>query len=453
MTQTGSGTGTPIPAPIGVGVGDSVIVPIPRTILSLDHYARIMGINPAHFWGASAPLTAVSTMPVETCGSLYHQYSWQDSDKVSRYDIAVAIAKAEQDIANALGYWPGPQWTHDEEARLQRVYRREYDGGGANIAGHPKSLDTRWKFVMDVGPRSVEFIAKAETGGFGLDYIDDDGDGFYETARIVVSTTHADKRNIKVFQPDSGGNPEYEIREIRKIDIAAGTATIYMDAWLLINPVLYNLPTYDDGGDRLIDISTTANYLTAVDVYYERVDPEKAQGTLYWENDSVGCGLCSGVGCEACGYVKQDACLYIRNSVNGELVARAAEWSSEDNAWNFAGFSGGREPDFIRLSYLSGMVSDYWKTGHTLNPIRPELARVIAHLATARLERDLCGCSNVIALSTRLRMDSTRTEGREGMFFTTTTVVNQMFGTRVGEIEAWRFCTRSQDRVPGVAVL
>jgi hypothetical protein len=392
-------------------------------------------------------------MPVKTCGSLYHQYAWQDDDKVSRYDIAVAIAKAEQDIANALGYWPGPRWIPSEESHYARFHRREYYGGGGNPDGRPKTVETRWKYVLEVGPRAVDLIDTVTTAGGDLEYIDDDGDGFYETAKLTVTTAYTDRRRMKVYQPGTGANPEYEIREPRKIVVSGGTATLYFDAWLFIDPVYYNLPTYDDSGEQVVDISTTNFYLTSADVYYEYVDTSVAQGTMYWENVDVGCGLCGGAGCEACGYVTQDACVYIRDAVKGELVPRSASYNSTTASWDWAEFSGGREPDLLRVSYRAGFVADLWTRDHVLNPIEPEFARVIAHLATARLERDLCGCSNVIALSTRLRMDVARNEGREGMFFTTTDLVNQMFGTRVGEVEAWRFCTKSQDRIPAVAVI
>lgn len=453
MTQSGSGTGTPVPSPIGVGAGDSVIVPIPYTLLSLDYYAKIMGINPAHFWGATAPLLNPVVMQVYQCGSVYHQYAWQDDDKVSRYDIAVEIATAEQDIANALGYWPAPRWIPDEELHYARVYRRDQYGGGGQIDGKPKHLHVRWGHVLETGDRAVDLIATVTTAGGTLEYLDDDGDGFYETAKLTVTTAYTDKRRIKVFQAGAGGHPEYEIREPRRIDISGGVATLYFDAWLFIDQTLYNLPTYDNDSESIIDISTTDNYVTSADVYYEYVDATENAGTMYWENVDVGCGLCGGVGCEACGYVTQDACVYIRDGKLGEIVPRSASYNSETGSWDFATFSGGREPDFVKVSYRAGKVADLWKKSLVLNPLEPELARVIAHLATARLERNLCGCSNVIGLSQKLRMDVARNEGREGMFFTTTDLVNQNFGTRFGEVEAWRFCTKSEDRIPGVAVL
>ncbi len=127
MGNSGSGMMNPLG---GVAPSGSAVVPLPLTILSVNQYAKVMGINPAHFWQTAAGSMIPPKMPVDQCGSVYHQYAWQDSDKVSRLDIAIEIANAEADIANALGFWPGPVWIPEEEHTYPGFYRRDLFGLG-----------------------------------------------------------------------------------------------------------------------------------------------------------------------------------------------------------------------------------------------------------------------------------------------------------------------------------
>ena len=86
------------------------------TLLSLDRFARNLGINPLHFNGAAGD----DVMPLMgTCGDVYPQYTWQVPDNlVSREEIAQAIYSAEQDIKRILGFSPAPQWECGESHHL-----------------------------------------------------------------------------------------------------------------------------------------------------------------------------------------------------------------------------------------------------------------------------------------------------------------------------------------------
>ncbi|MHC4709558.1 MAG: hypothetical protein ACYTA3_03815, partial [Planctomycetota bacterium] len=77
------------------------------TLLSLDRWAAIMGINGAHFNGAAAS----AVMPyTDCCTDIWFQYDWQFHSRVGREELARAIAASERDIAEVLGYWPAPTW-------------------------------------------------------------------------------------------------------------------------------------------------------------------------------------------------------------------------------------------------------------------------------------------------------------------------------------------------------
>ena len=66
------------------------------TLLSLDRYAQIMSLNPAHFSGAAG---ATFWPEITSCDDVWPQYSWQHQyEFVSREELAIAISEAEGDI-------------------------------------------------------------------------------------------------------------------------------------------------------------------------------------------------------------------------------------------------------------------------------------------------------------------------------------------------------------------
>lgn len=429
-----------------------LIRPLPYTLLSLDQYARIMGISPAHFWGTLAINVAPSPVfPVGTCHSIWHQYSWQDTDQVSRYDVAVAIARAESDLANALGYWPAPVWLTEEKVQYTRTIYRELYALGVDIRGMAKEVNSRWKKIISPGKRAVTFVGTATTAGALIVYSDDDSDGLYETATVHFATTLTDVKELKLYYPGYGGRLEYEIREVRDKYLSGGFVYFVLDSWLMVNRLNYEkFPT--DAGVPAVDISTTANFITSVDIYREYIDSTDESVVFYWENANVGCAVCGGAGCAACGAITQDGCLRIRDADNGILVPVPASYDTTAGSWTAQAWSGDREPDYVSMYYLAGLQSEQYRNGREFMPMPYDLQMVIAHLATARLERGFCGCNNLENLAEYLREDMTRAE--KGAFFTSPAIVNNPFGHRRGEIEAWNYTNGLvRDRKFAVAVI
>jgi len=449
MPNFGGGVGVPIP---GVVPTTAILAaPLPWTILSLHQFAKVLGINPAHFWQATTSSFNPTIMPVDQCGSLYHQYAWQDSDKVSRYDIAQEIARSEHDIERALGYWPGPAWTYAEKYEYPQHHRRDMYSIGVNSRYLSKQFSLRRGKLIAVGKRTVSLIGSPNTVLGNLAYTDEDADGFVETAVVSIATTLTDIRDLHVYLYGKLGYPEWEIRPVRDAYISAGFAYFIFDAYQFINPDLYEQPTLANE-ERAILIDDTTNYVSAVDVYYEYANSIDESVVFYWDNEAVGCVLCGGVGCSACGYVTQDGCLRIQDSEEAIVTPVPASYDAT-NGWTESEWNGVREPDRMEVWYRSGLLSEDYLSGRAHNPLSIEMARIIAHLTVARLERPLCGCSNLQNLSEHLRRNTTSNEGGGGMFFTTTQVVNNQFGTRVGELEAWRYTTKLAERRASYAVL
>ena len=115
MPTSGSGFGTPISGLAGPATG--IAQPYPYTLLSLDGYAKILGLNPVHFATGATPGLTPMVMPSGGCDDVWWKYDWQDSDKVSKWQLAQLIQQAEEEIANVVGYWPAPMWIRPRKSR------------------------------------------------------------------------------------------------------------------------------------------------------------------------------------------------------------------------------------------------------------------------------------------------------------------------------------------------
>lgn len=447
MPSSGTGTGTPISG--GVGVGLDVAIEIPYTLLSLPRYAKIMGINPAHFAGAAG----TTVFPVSgTCSSVWTRYAWQNSDAISHEDLARAILDAEFEIANYLGYWPGPKWIPNELHQYPRHYRPDIYGNGRNVRGQFKSLKTKWGKVIQAGRRAVTLLGTATTAGGSLAYTDEDGDGFAETATVTMATTLTDVCEIKVYFTDKSGMQEWEIRPYRSKQITGGNAVIRFDSWLFIDPDLLSAYPTEDGIDP-IPLST-ASYVSSVDVYREYTDFTVDSAEFYWEPGPFSgfCTSCGGSGCVACTLTAQGGCVHIRDSFRGFVVPTPSGYDADEDAWVDEAWTECREPDQVKIWYYAGELDDRFLQGYSCEPLSDFLAHPIAWLATARLERPLCACNNVFTLSQDLRKDLAFS-GESGSYQVSEEDLANPFGTRKGEIMAWKRISSLTEQIGAVAAV
>lgn len=443
---SGGGTVTPISGGGGSG-GGYLEQSLPYTLLSLPRYARLLGISPPHF------MTAFSYTAFPAgggCDDIWFKYDWQDSDKVSRESLAYLIAEAEQEVASFLGWWPAPVFLYEQRS-YPSMHRPEYFGTGVDVRGLMKSVPTTYGKIISLGKRAVSLIGTAATLGGSLQYTDEDSDGLYETAIVQLPTTETNVCELKLYTYGKEGDIRWEIRPVRSKTISGGVVQFILDSWLLIDPILYEeYPT--ENGPYPIDISTTANFVTSVDVYREYVDTINPSVLFQWESAQV-CQVCGGVGCDVCELLTQDGCGHVRDAGRGAVVPYPATYNSDTGAWNVSSWTYTREPDMLQLWYYAGNIDNSNHVFSTCEPLSDYFAKVIAWLATARLERPLCGCSNVEAVAEDLRKELTESN-REISRFLPEDVLTSPFGTRKGEVMAWRRLKRLvKDRKLGHAVI
>ena len=425
--------------------------PLQRTILPLPRYAAIMGVSPAHFAGAFGQ----TVFPVQ-CEDIWPRYSWQDADRLSHEELANTIYTVEEELANYLGFYPAPKWIAKEMHPYPRHYRRDAYGFGKNSRGMYKSIKAKKAKFIIAGQRATTLIDDAVT----VTYADPNGVGFDDTATITATTTLTDECEIKIYHAGMNGLPEWEIRPVRSKSISGGTVTIVVDSWLLLDPDLLGAyPT--DAGFSGLDLAVSGNFVTTVDVYREYTDNTVKSAEFSWEPKPQNqlfetlCSSCGGSGCVACSNTTQDGCLHVRNVEDGIVVPVPATYSASDAAWSQDQWTECREPDTVKLWYYAGDLDERFLRDESCQELSLYYAQAIAYMATARLERDVCGCQNVRAMFRELKRDMAFTgsgEG-EGSFFVDPDELANPFGTKKGELMAWRRLGKLTERVPDFATI
>lgn len=410
------------------------------TLLSLSRFAAIMAVSPVHFSGARGQDV---WLDYGSCDDIWPQYAWQiDSEIVSREEVAFAIASAERDIAQVLGYWPAPVWIENEMVYWPR--------NGSNI------VNAEWGNILAPGKRGAVSILDAAA----VVYSDPDGDGWQELATITVPTTFTDRREIKLFTAGKGGQAPWEIRPLLDVVITAGIAVITANSWSLIKPELWEVKP-STSGFAAIDITNTANFVTEVDVWRIFNDSTQAgarfiggaysynSGGFYWS-----CSSCQGAGCEVCGVTVSDGCFTIANHHHSMLIPFPASYV--DGAWANTVLSG--PPSTVSLNYYAGETSQEYRAGGSLDPLSDYLAEAIAWIAVARLGKGACGCGRIKSRFDALQRDMAqfRAEANGPLYshFAAEQTFNNPIGRRAGEVQAWeRVALLIGDQVWGAGVL
>lgn len=394
-----------------------------KTKLTLSTFARYMGMHPLHFWQVR-----LETNP--HCDSIMFQHEWQTADHVSREEIARAILAAETKIENELKYRLAPCWEVDEWHGSHRPYQSELVNlNSSDIRGFRQTVRADWGYLISGGIEAKELIQS----GVAIVYTDVDGDGYFETATVSVATTAVDKNEICVFYPDEDGADSWEIRDT-KVVISAGTATITFKRELAVIPEKLDL--YDIEGAEAIG-TEDADFLEEVDVYRRYNDPQ-TQASLLWEPFAGGfCGLCNGLGCGACAYSIQGGCLILRGDPRQSVVGYwPGTWNVDDDVFESEPWAAGRQPDIVRLYYYSGWRG---KNESYISRMAPEWESIVAHMAAAMLDRPPCDCAK--GDWSRWREDLTLISGDEDgkpFYRQPEGILDNPFGSRRGEVDAWR---------------
>lgn len=400
------------------------------TLLPIYQFAKVLGLHPLHVMGVDANIGSAQN---RVCVSPIKQYSWQDSDGVSREELSWAILEAEADLARELGYWPAPKWIDVERVEIEQPgagwYRSMYD-----IRGDLFSVKTQYGELISGGTEGKSLIDDA----VAVVYSDADSDGYAETATITVSTSVTDPEEIAVYYPGLSGDDEWEVRPIN-VSISGGTATITCRReQLVLKSLLESL-----NPATAIDGLTNGNFLTTVDVYRKYHDPS-TQVQLVWRGLGD-CWSCSGDGCASCGLTVQTGCTTIKDKKLGLITISPAAWDGDEESFTYEYPSVcSRRPDYVRLWYRSG-YRDMSLSRPNITVAR-EWQLAIAKLAISKLDRLICSCKGVSDVQSHWSADLRRSASSRGgssvYKATNYELENNPFGTTVAAMDVWRLVRR-----------
>lgn len=395
------------------------------TKLPLATFAKLMGMHPLHF-------EQVVFGDQNHCDNVVFQHEWQTADKVSREEIARAIAEAESKIENALKYRLAPSWEVDEWNPTSRPRQPEfvrYTAGDAR--GYPQTVQADWGYFISGG---VEAKTLIEAGAV-IVYTDEDGDGYAETATVTVNTSYTDKNEIAAYYPGKDGANTWEIRPTR-VSFSSGVATIVFRRELAVNPDLFEV--LDIEGKEAVG-TDDADFLETVDVYRHWNDPS-TQVSLLWGPLARGTCGCDGEGCASCAFSAGTGCLQTVHDPRLSILSyTSANWDVDAQNYSAAAWPLARAADIARLYYRSGWRDKSLEYSYRMDP---QWERTVAYMAAALLDRSPCDC--VKGNWQRWRQDLTLVEGSAdgnvglGFFRNPQGNLDNPFGTTRGEVNAWR---------------
>lgn len=389
-----------------------------RTWLPLDRWAEIIGLNPLHF----NQLSHGTLLPNSVCGDVWFQHSWQHSDRVGREDIAMAIQEAERAIAAEIGYNLLPDWTVQEripfpEPGIPGLFSLD----GRNPRGLYQSIELPRGHVISGGVMAVVVIQ----AGAAVVRTDEDGDGWSETATVTVPTSVTDANEVKVYYPGHGGVSAFEVRPC-SVAIFGGNAVITFKIWQLVAHANFEKINPDP-----VDAAQAGNFETTVDVFRVYNEPS-TQVQFMWENDGSDC--CGS--CVACQFSTQAGCFHLRDARLGLAVPVPASWDAATSTFTEQEWTACRAPDQVRFWYYSGFRNMALARPNV--QMDPFLEYAVAYYAASKLDRPVCGCSNVQQFIDHWRQDMMFTKEPDAQINVTAELMSNRFGTTQGAIYAYK---------------
>jgi len=344
----------------------------------------------------------------------------------------MAIQAAEQEIAAEVGYNLLPDWTTEERLPYaQPGIPGVYNMYGTNPRGMMNSVELRKGHVISGGVRAKSLIQ----AGAAIVTSDSDGDGYAETCTVTVATTVTDVNEIHAYYAGESGADGWEIRPVTVV-LSGGNAVITFKRWQVVDGSITEAINPDP-----LDAETAANYETTVDVYRVYNDPS-TQLQFMWENDGYWetCGTCA-----ACQFSTQAGCFHLREQRLGMIVPAPASWDASSEEFTSQEWSACRAPDQVRVWYYSGF-QDLSLSAPKVR-MAPYWEYAVAFFAASKLDRPVCGCSNVSQFIDKWRRDAAFTSQEEGGWTVTPELMANKLGTTFGAIYAYKQIHRNGIRI------
>lgn len=406
-----------------------------KTLLPLDRWAAILGLEPRHFNGM-----VTVARPKRACHEVWLQYAWQASDRVGREDVAQAIAQAESDVIEALGYYPLPQWIDGEVVRTAYALDRTLVGSSGldNPRGLFRSVQAAMGHIISGGVQSKTNIGTATRSepaapGDTMVLTDVDGDSYAEIARITLPTTVTDTNEVRCYFAGHNQEDEWEIRPLHAVTIAGGNVVIDVDRHLLVHPALWEALNAAE-----VDGDLVTNFELTVEVYQVANDPSQ-QAQMQWERVPNDCD-CGSTTCASCAWGTQWACLQTRDPRLGIVTYQPATWNVTTGQYDAAALAVDRQPERVRLYYMAGY--EWPRAARSWQQMDPLLERIITYYSVTLLDRPICSCDNVQTFIARWNEDVALVG--DSRYQVGARDLACPWGTRAGAVWAWKQIQKMQ---------
>ena len=401
--------------------------------IALDTWREYIAYHPYHFWQfADENLLRVNSK----CNDVVYEQAYLSADSVGRDDIRRSIREACNDLFKWLGYRVGGEFV----TRNNLQYYPEAETMWYGYIFKPVNVGEG--FIRALGVQNFTPLDNV-----AVVYSDQDGDGINETFTVTILniTNSLDEIDIYFVDTDVRANstiPERIIEPVKK-SIDNTTVTITGSSWILGRPVIYGSfdnstfsPDTSNGNifAQTVDVIRTFVFETGrgvdnapVVLHYEICDEDVdvgafvnnvgcfCQDTLFGENFTI-------TEVNGCRVLNIPACGQLRDKRRGEI-----------------GVPGWIPPERVTIRFFAGATIE--ETNSTI-AYSSNWEQIVTALSTARVARRICACD--VANRRVYEWQTDRAQTGEGLdnFSISDTDLDNGFGTKAGEIYAWKHVRR-----------
>lgn len=435
MPSSGGGTGVPVPAgpPPSGATASSEQWPL----TPLEFLREAISYDPYLFWGLSNERVLLGS----ACNQAIYEYAWQHVDQIGRTEMRRSLLEAENQLQTVLHFSIAPHFVEETQVYLQQnlltqnFFYNSAQWGAGDSLGRWTSIQLNEGYVRAFGYEDLTLINTVAVA-----ITDENNDTLYDTFTATVATTETDPLKLAIYfasadrLDNEGVSERWRIQPVR-IAIAGGVATIVGRVWTIVKPILYQKAT----AQTPLDPDTLSNFISTVSVYTRTTNPNgtdisNAQAKMVWEtlpfpsccNDATDDSTDPAAEGYAVGRVGvRNAKLGIVTPAQGTYNADTQLWSGATSCWNW-------RPDRVLVRYNAGYPLD------VDGQVNKKLRNAVTDLAIASMPERACACDVANKVLHHLQWDLARTANGVEQYGTTFQQLNNIFGTRRGQVQAWR---------------
>lgn len=412
--------------------------------LNLNSYMEFLQLSPLSFNNLDVQNCVVDY--VEQCKN-FNQFPYNDSNFISREQIATQIALAKQRVENELGFPIVPTYITNEELPIPAFFDTTY-----SLYPDLRRLKflTKNKNILDFGQRRLTSLGLSPLTG-----VDTDGDGineYYDTTYVVpliVGVTDTiDICKLKAYYPTHVDDPIYDVRfSVQSFNPLTRTVVVRFHFYDLIQEQYI----WTTGFSRVRSTSLCNNDITITQIAfaYEDISPCLPDITVhYFQQQSNGL-FCSG-NCEGdCTEITVPACGKILDSCMSMFSLTPMMYDNTGCVVEGNMCICGR-PAKIKVNYLAGsylqhqasqgdtyLFTSMYNSGQCGRNYNHQLIEAVFMLATANLQIALCNCGCLLPKIQQLQQDYAYRD-KSSSWSKPYRQLDNPFGTKEGEFKAYQ---------------